>query len=122
MADRAPVAAVAKIVGAQDRIYLRQRRKEHYLPIWTLDLENDRAAALIKAVYPFLLGKKNQAKMALALFRLRQKSRDNKVILRRVYDDGAIVKGHGVPVLSDSYVRRCDRIYLKMRRRVFTTT
>lgn len=100
MADEAPIRVIAGLAGAEASVYLRDRKqKQHHSPMWVIDLEADRAYALLRAVLPFLICKRAQAEFACELFELkRARARNGKAI-------------------EAELLARFDLLYLAMRRR-----
>lgn len=99
MTDRRPVQLVADFCNAGHAVRSRQR-KANYKTIYEFELENERAAALLRQVRPYIVGHAEQVDLALQMQALRDSSvgRRNKAKL---------------PV---EYVAACDAIYSRLKR------
>lgn len=122
MADREPIVRVASLVGRVDKIYLRDRRaKENHSPMWVLDLEQATAVDLLKKVIPYLVCKKDQAKLACRLYDLRSNPVTTRgkrsFVFKAGVNEGKVYRPR---VLSRQYLKKCDTMYLALRRRTIT--
>lgn len=113
MTDREPVAFVAAFCGVPEKVTSRTR-KDGYKTIYEFAVENDRAAALLKEIAFFLVGKRKQAAVALELAALRKQGRFHRT--REISSHqfaggrskGATYRSLG---LSSEYLDRCDSLY-----------
>lgn len=110
MADESPVRYLAETVDATDKVYIRDRRaKAHHSAMYVLDLENNAAERLLRLTLPYLLCKKRQAERAIALFEFLATSKENR---NTPNADRTALQRDRV------FLKRCDRFYLAMKRRV----
>lgn len=123
MADRKTILFVANFCGLGHKAYVRPRRQPHHSDMWVLDLENHRAIDLLRRVLPFMIAKKSQAELAIELWNLRLTSRAN---ITQSSGDLKFKAGPqaGKPYralkLNDGFLKKCDDLYLAMRRREVT--
>jgi hypothetical protein len=113
MTDRAPVEFVAAFCGAPERVTSRAR-KNGYKTMHEFSVENDRAAALLTEIQPFLVGKQGQAALVLELAALRKQGRANRTRETSSHQFAAgRNKGSTYRVfgLSHEYLDRCDCLY-----------
>lgn len=122
MADRDPIILVASLVGRADKVYLRDRKaKENHSPMWVLDLEQATAVALLREVLPYLVCKKSQAELACKLFEFRSNPITEPGKKTFIFKAGRYAgKTYRPRVLSRKFVRKCDDLYLALRRRKTT--
>jgi hypothetical protein len=115
MTDAEPIEFVARFVGAPE--LPRWRHRGTNKPILSLQLENARAAALLRDVQPYLIAKRWRADLVLELATLRSKSRAHrtKPVGAYVFAAGRAA-GHQYVTrgLSDDFVAACDSIYTRL--------
>lgn len=107
MTDFEPVQIVAQHFNVEHLITPRTR-KAHYKTIYQLDVEHGKAADILSALVPYLIGKKIQAEKALRLATLREVSRKHRT---RV--NGAKPQGRG---LSDEFIAQCEDLYQSLKK------
>lgn len=113
MTDFGPVKLMADFCTLGEQIVSRKRTRNLKI-IYQFDLENHRAAAFLREIRPYLIGKAEQADRVLSLADLRSESRSHrtKVVSRMRLKAG---RNAGTEVrlfgLSDEFTSRCDAIY-----------
>lgn len=94
MTERAPVEFAAGLIGAA--VTIRKPRGPNHRPHFEMNVENARAAKMLRTALPFLIEKRDRAELLLELAILRSQSRAH----RSVY-------------LSKDFLAACEAIYLK---------
>lgn len=107
MTDLEPVQLAARHFNVEHLITPRAR-KAHYKTIYQLDVEHGRAADILKALIPYLVGKREQAEKAIRLATLREVSRQH-----RTKSVGLKSRGKG---LSDEFVAECESLYQSLKK------
>jgi hypothetical protein len=123
MVDEGPIRFLAEFCGVPGLVFVRTKKNIRHRSTFDFDIENERAAELLRTVMPFLICKKQQARMAIELFELRKSSKLHKTKVTKTLK---LKSGYGIGhsyrvyALSDKFVARCDKMYLAMRRRPTT--
>ena len=118
MTNKKPLLFLQKLFNiSNSKFGIGKRYRKNHKPIFTLNLENDSAVILCKALLPFLLVKKMQVKTITACRALQNASKNT----RRVFVRTAKAVGNRsgiVPIreLSPAYLNKCEGFYKKTKK------
>lgn len=118
MTDEAPVRAAASCFGLDHLV--RVRRRALVKPIFVLTIAGQRAADLLQEIEPFLIGKPEQARVALEFWAHRQTSRSHRTKVMSTHTFKAGRNGGGTYRmfgLADEFIAQCDAFYQQLRKR-----
>ena len=96
------VQDIAKLIGVEWNVQLSvDRKKPDRKPCWTISFKASiRAAKLLMAVMPYLVGKKRQAELVLELIKHR----------RNIIKFGHLARRHGHSLLDDKSIRLAEDV------------
>lgn len=119
MTRKEPLEFVRKFFGVNKtkfRIKYKHRPLLNHKDCYCLDVENEDALRICKCVLPFLLIKNKQAKIVIGLRNIQRLSPSK----RRPYKGNTHTANNRsgcapTRFLSDAYLRKCERLYLKVK-------
>jgi len=118
MTNTKPLLFLQKLFSIPDsKLHVGKRYRKNHKPIYVLNVENDAAISVCKSLLPFLLVKKEQAKLVIKCRAMQNKTKSTRRVF--VGTKKAVGNRSGtVPVreLSTGYLRDCEMFYRDIKK------